>query len=777
MKKNQKKIQKIKYGTIFKKNKINKYTMKQTKENNKYSFWKPIKISPINPIKKGTSNLNLNPLFDYPRPNSLKEFLFNNLKNSHIKIKTKSNTKLYADINSKPVNFFNFSPPKSKKNFKSNTNFIPKSNLKSKNNFDFGIPNPRPISIVKSNFNIPKKQMNWFQAMSKYPKLNPFGDADKDRVINMLDCRPFNKFLQEPKQLTDAQIAWNKRQAEQIKRNKIAAKEQGILIDEKGIRYQKVSATTGLPKSPLDTLSEGKSILDTLPEEKISGKEKWIEGQMDVLSQRSRQGTLSKRQRENFVNKYKTEISKVREREKEKYRGTIWQGRPTRLSSREARREKQILKDINKITTLPSEEKKEKSTLLETRSRIQKVIPEEIIPSPLISSLSERKPKTVFGRIRREAEAEAIETEEKKRLMEEANKLILTSEELETHKEIIQFEKLPKKEKFKVKKGMEERLESKQLEIAPTIPMPKRLINRGDRPPRLGDTMQQGRTGTTQEQVFDIRDFQTYEPQTRQEQRFKAKQEADLRNELEIKRKLARDEVFGKEQILVGITARELGKAKVRETRLKQKTKEKTRLARIESERQIKEKAIELARERAARKIIEAVEMTKRVKSRIKKGLIEEKGLMTREAQRNIRAIEKTKQKAAYDVLRQKTLQDRELARMLRTARGRIREERWKTGEDELIEVEKIEEKAKEFEKNIKEREIRDEKEARIREKESREIEKAERRESKKESKGERREEKREKREKREVEKEEKVDDYGTEYESSAQKLIDEALS
>jgi hypothetical protein len=45
--------------------------------------------------------------------------------------------------------------------------------------------------------NIPKKEMNWIQAKSKYPHLNPYGDADKDRLMNMFDCKPFNKKRQD----------------------------------------------------------------------------------------------------------------------------------------------------------------------------------------------------------------------------------------------------------------------------------------------------------------------------------------------------------------------------------------------------------------------------------------------------------------------------------------------------------------------------------------------------------------------------------------------------
>jgi hypothetical protein len=57
-------------------------------------------------------------------------------------------------------------------------------------NFGFG---PRPSNIK----NIKKKDMNWSQAKSKYPKLSPFGDADRDGVKNMFDCKPFDKKRQD----------------------------------------------------------------------------------------------------------------------------------------------------------------------------------------------------------------------------------------------------------------------------------------------------------------------------------------------------------------------------------------------------------------------------------------------------------------------------------------------------------------------------------------------------------------------------------------------------
>lgn len=66
---------------------------------------------------------------------------------------------------------------------------------------------------------IPKKQMNWIQAQSAYPKLSPWGDADYDGVINMLDCKPFDKDKQD---LTDTDWRRIKMNIEQLYREKNA---------------------------------------------------------------------------------------------------------------------------------------------------------------------------------------------------------------------------------------------------------------------------------------------------------------------------------------------------------------------------------------------------------------------------------------------------------------------------------------------------------------------------------------------------------------------------
>jgi hypothetical protein len=44
---------------------------------------------------------------------------------------------------------------------------------------------------------ITKKNMNWKQAKARYPRLSPFGDADRDGVKNKFDCHPFDRKRQD----------------------------------------------------------------------------------------------------------------------------------------------------------------------------------------------------------------------------------------------------------------------------------------------------------------------------------------------------------------------------------------------------------------------------------------------------------------------------------------------------------------------------------------------------------------------------------------------------
>jgi hypothetical protein len=59
-----------------------------------------------------------------------------------------------------------------------------------------------PISFKPIKFNqvytkpskkVPKRKLTYPQAVLRYPKLNPFGDADRDGKLNMFDCRPFDR--------------------------------------------------------------------------------------------------------------------------------------------------------------------------------------------------------------------------------------------------------------------------------------------------------------------------------------------------------------------------------------------------------------------------------------------------------------------------------------------------------------------------------------------------------------------------------------------------------
>jgi len=49
------------------------------------------------------------------------------------------------------------------------------------------------VGLIQNSKNIKNKDMNWVQAKSKYPKMKPFGDKDKDGLMNMYDCKPLNK--------------------------------------------------------------------------------------------------------------------------------------------------------------------------------------------------------------------------------------------------------------------------------------------------------------------------------------------------------------------------------------------------------------------------------------------------------------------------------------------------------------------------------------------------------------------------------------------------------
>ena len=47
--------------------------------------------------------------------------------------------------------------------------------------------------VVQNTRGLSKKNLTYAQARQKGMKINPWGDADRDGKINMIDCYPFNK--------------------------------------------------------------------------------------------------------------------------------------------------------------------------------------------------------------------------------------------------------------------------------------------------------------------------------------------------------------------------------------------------------------------------------------------------------------------------------------------------------------------------------------------------------------------------------------------------------
>jgi hypothetical protein len=50
-----------------------------------------------------------------------------------------------------------------------------------------------PLNILSVSRKIPKKNLSYEQAKVRYPKLKPFGDADRDGIKNWMDCKPFDR--------------------------------------------------------------------------------------------------------------------------------------------------------------------------------------------------------------------------------------------------------------------------------------------------------------------------------------------------------------------------------------------------------------------------------------------------------------------------------------------------------------------------------------------------------------------------------------------------------
>jgi len=56
---------------------------------------------------------------------------------------------------------------------------------------------PIKFPTKKNTKNIKKSNLLWSQAKVRFPGLSPYKDSDKDGVVNMLDCRPFDKRRQD----------------------------------------------------------------------------------------------------------------------------------------------------------------------------------------------------------------------------------------------------------------------------------------------------------------------------------------------------------------------------------------------------------------------------------------------------------------------------------------------------------------------------------------------------------------------------------------------------
>ena len=69
----------------------------------------------------------------------------------------------------------------------------------------------RPVKSYtkKTVAKIPKQRLSWPQAQVRYPRLNPFGDSDRDGKLNMFDCRPFNR-MQHGRMLKTIPEEYNK---------------------------------------------------------------------------------------------------------------------------------------------------------------------------------------------------------------------------------------------------------------------------------------------------------------------------------------------------------------------------------------------------------------------------------------------------------------------------------------------------------------------------------------------------------------------------------------
>jgi len=177
----------------------------------------------------------------------------------------------------KPVNFWK--PIKSKKKSKKivKTPFFG-MNVKPVKTPFFGM-NVKPIvnsrlGIGIKPVHIVKKDLNWAQAKRVYPKLNPFGDADKDKVINKFDCRPFNKKKQGLAHRGHSRPTFEERIDKLLKSRRAIQKLTGEKFKSTGFRHMKKLGAykyKGMYYYPDEEIYEH---LDTIAKSKEIGGEK-----------------------------------------------------------------------------------------------------------------------------------------------------------------------------------------------------------------------------------------------------------------------------------------------------------------------------------------------------------------------------------------------------------------------------------------------------------------------------------------------------------------------
>jgi len=112
----------------------------------------------------------------------------------------KKNTQnLWGFNNNKNPKKISIFTPVSKNVFSKRTLIQPVKNpIKSpiRNLYNFH-PKKMKTDFVIDNRQVKRKDMNWIQAKKKYPNLNPYADSDGDGLMNMYDCKPFDKLRQD----------------------------------------------------------------------------------------------------------------------------------------------------------------------------------------------------------------------------------------------------------------------------------------------------------------------------------------------------------------------------------------------------------------------------------------------------------------------------------------------------------------------------------------------------------------------------------------------------